>query len=267
MNILDEIFAHKRVEVAERQRQRPLSQVRREVEAAAPAQDFVAALRNHGGTTPALIAEVKHASPSRGVLVENFDPLRLARIYQENGAAAISVLTDERYFQGCLEHLSAIAQLMSGLTPRLPLLRKDFTCDPYQVYEARAAGADAMLLIAAYLSPPDLRDLHALIRELGMTALVEVHSRAELESVLAIAPQLVGINNRDLRDFTVRLETTLQLRSVVPAEVCLVAESGIHTPADVARLAEARVDAILVGEALVKAKDIPASVRSLAGKE
>lgn len=267
MNILDEIFAHKRAEVAERQRMRPLAEVRREAEAAAPALDFVTALRidsfGQRRADPALIAEIKQASPSRGVLVQDFDPLRLARIYQENGAAAISVLTDERYFQGCLAHLQAIARLQ----PRVPLLRKDFTCDPYQVYEARAAGADAMLLIAAYLDPASLRDLHTLISELGMAALVEVHSRAELEAVLADDPSLVGINNRDLRDFNVRLETTLELRPLVPAEVCLVAESGIHMPADVSRLAEAGVDAILVGEALVKAADIAGKVRSLAGRD
>jgi len=265
MNILDEIFAYKRVEVAERMRARPLNQVRRDAELTPSPLDFVKALRfdltGRRRTAPALIAEVKHASPSRGVLVENFDPLRLARIYQENGAAAISVLTDERYFQGCLEHLGAIAQL----TPRLPLLRKDFTCDPYQVYEARAAGADAMLLITAYLDPVQLRDLQSLINELGMAALVEVHSRAELEAALPLHPALVGVNNRDLRDFTVRLETTLELRPLAPAEICLVAESGIHTPADVARLAQGGVDAILVGEALVRAPDTAAKVRSLAG--
>jgi indole-3-glycerol phosphate synthase len=267
MNILDEIFIHKRAEVDDCRRRRPLNQVRRDAEATAPPLDFISALRRDPSgkrrAFPALIAEVKRASPSRGVLIEDFDPLRLARIYQENGAAAISVLTDEYYFQGSLEHLAMIAKL----EPRLPLLRKDFTCDPYQVYEARAANADAMLLIAAYLDPLSLRDLHSLIHSLGMAALVEVHTRAELESALAIRPSLVGINNRDLRDFTVRLETTLELSSLLPEEVCLVAESGIHTPEDVVCLGEAGVDAILVGEALVKAKDIGAKVRSLAAPE
>ena len=273
MNILDEIFAYKRVEVAQRQRERPLALVRREAEEATPALDFVAALRGVAHQ-PALIAEIKRASPSRGLLVQNFDPLRLARIYQENGAAAISVLTDERYFQGHLETLRQIACLSPraaepkhGLPypPRLPLLRKDFTCDAYQVYEGRAAGADAMLLIAAYLDPSSLRELHALIRELGMAALVEVHSRPELEAVLPVEPALVGINNRNLKDFSLRLETTFELRPLIPAKVCVVAESGIHTADDRARMAAAGIDAILVGEALVVADDIAGKVRSLAG--
>jgi indole-3-glycerol phosphate synthase len=262
MSILDEIFAHKQEEVAARKRARPLSQVRRDAEEAPPALDFVAALRGVR-QRPALIAEIKRASPSRGLLVQDFDPLRLARMYQENGAAAISVLTDERYFQGHLDYLGQIAQL----SPRLPLLRKDFICDSYQVYEARAAGADALLLIAAYLEPGSMRELHALTRLLGMAPLVEVHSREEVESILECDPVLVGVNNRDLRDFTVRLETTLNLRSFIPAGVCLVAESGIHTPEDISRLAAAGVDAILVGEALVVASDIAAQVRLFSGKE
>ena len=266
MNILDEIFAHKRQEVAERRAARPLAQVRREAETQPPALDFIAALRSRPASAeslrhPALIAEVKCASPSRGLLAQDFDPLRLASTYQANGAAAISVLTDERYFKGHLDYLRQIAQL----TPRLPLLRKDFLCDPYQVYEARAAGADAVLLIAASLDLAALCDLHALTVELGMAALVEVHSRAELELALQAAPALVGVNNRDLRDFTVRLTTSLELRPLVPPGVCLVAESGIHTADDAARLAEAGVDAILVGEALVTAPDVAEKVRSLAG--
>lgn len=260
MNILDEIFAYKQVEVAQAKRARPLGQVRREAEAAAPALDFTAALRA-ADHKPALIAEVKRASPSRGLLVQDFDPLRLARIYIENGAAAISVLTDERYFQGCLDYLRQIALL----SDRVPLLRKDFTCDEYQVYEARAAGADAMLLIAAYLEPGRLRELRALIRALGMAALVEVHSRAELEAVLPLEPPLVGINNRNLKDFSMRLETTFELRPLVPAGVCVVAESGIHTAEDCARVAAAGIDAVLVGEALVVAGDVAGKVRSLAG--
>jgi indole-3-glycerol phosphate synthase len=262
MSILAEIFAHKIEEVAARRGVKPLETVRQEAEQAPPALDFTTALRSRRQASgrPALIAEVKCASPSRGVLVPDFDPLRLASIYQQNGAAAISVLTDERYFKGKLEYLRAIAEQQ----PRLPLLRKDFICDAYQVYEARAAGADAVLLIAAHLSYDTLRDLHSLIRGLGMAALVEVHSREELDIVLPCQPELVGVNNRDLRDFTVRLETTLALRPHIPAQVCLVAESGVHTPEDVTRLAEAGVDAILVGEALVVAQDVAAKVRSLA---
>lgn len=261
MTILAEIFAHKRLEVAEQKEACPLRELQAQACAAPPPLSLPVAL---GGALrrPALIAEVKRASPSRGVLAPDFDPLRLARTYQENGAAAISVLTDERYFQGRLEYLSQIAALPGA---RLPLLRKDFICDPYQVYETRAAGADAVLLIVAGLEPVLLYDLHALVYELGMAALVEVHNRAELELALACNPPLVGINNRDLRDFTVSLETTLRLRPHVPAGACLVAESGIHTPADIARLAEAGVDAVLVGEALVSAADVAGKVRELAG--
>jgi len=260
MTILDEIFAHKREEVAARQQAVPLPAVRARAEQALPPLDFVAALC---GTRPrpALIAEVKRASPSRGLLAPDFDPLRLARIYAENGAAAISVLTDERYFGGSLDHLSQIA----GCRPRLPLLRKDFIGDPYQVYEARAAGADALLLIAALLPARQLCSLQSLTEELGMATLVEVHNGAELESALHCRARLIGLNNRDLGDFSVDLGTALRLRPHIPAGVCVVAESGIHLPADVARLAEAGVDAILVGEALVTAPDVAAAVRSLAG--
>jgi indole-3-glycerol phosphate synthase len=271
MTILDEIFAHKRIEVADRQRAVPLNQVRRAAEQAAPALDFVAALTvmrkpapltPPGARWPALIAEVKSASPSRGQLVKDFDPLALARMYVQNGAAAMSVLTDERFFHGHLDDLRQIAGLGLGL----PLLRKDFVCDPYQVYEARAAGADAILLIAAMLELTQLRDLHALARELGMAALVEVHTREELDRVLVCGPALLGVNNRNLHDFSVALDTTLLLRPFVPQGVCLVAESGIHTPEDVARLAAAGVDAVLVGEALVTASNRVEKIRSLAGE-
>ena len=258
MSILDDIFAHKREEVARLKQARPLAAVRAEAARAAPALDFMAALRN-GVSRPALIAEVKCASPSRGLLARDFDPTRLARVYQENGAAAVSVLTDARYFMGDIEHLRQIA----GLAPRLPLLRKDFLCDPYQVYESRAAGADAVLLIVAALHADLLGDLHALACALGMTPLVEVHTAEELETALRCAPALIGVNNRDLRDFSVSLETTLRLRPLIPDGVCVVAESGIHTPEDVDRLAETGVDAILVGEALVTAPDVGAKVRSL----
>ncbi len=261
MTILDEIFAHKRIEVEQRRAALSLDEVRALAAGAEPALDFSAALRRRDGERPALIAEVKCASPSRGQIAKNFDPLVLARVYQANGASAISVLTDERYFKGSLEILRQIA----GLRPRLPLLRKDFLLDPYQVYEARAAGADAVLLIAAHLTPDQLAELHALAGELGMAALVEVHSPEDLEKALAACrPGLMGINNRDLRDFSVNLETTLRLRPQVPPGICLVAESGIHTAEDVKRLADAGVDAVLVGEALVAADDVAGMVRSLA---
>lgn len=261
MNILDEIFAYKRREVAERKLALPEETVQQAAEQAAPALDFVKALRS-APCTPALIAEVKCASPSKGLLAPDFDPLRLARTYAENGASAISVLTDEKYFKGSLEYLRLIRQALPGM----PLLRKDFLCDPYQIYEARAAGADAVLLIAAHLSHTELVGLQSLAHQLGMAALVEAHSMEELRLALDCGAPLIGINNRDLRDFTVRLQTTIDLRPHVPADACLVAESGIHTAEDVQRLGAAQVDAILVGEALVTAAgatETAAKVREL----
>jgi indole-3-glycerol phosphate synthase len=261
VTILEEIFAHKRVEVERQRSLRPLTEVRASAEKTAGALNFTAALRRAEGQRPALIAEVKCASPSRGLLAASFDPIGLAQTYQQNGASAISVLTDERYFKGSLAYLSQIA----ALQPRLPLLRKDFILDPYQVYEARAAGADALLLIAAYLEPGLLADLHALTGELGMAALVEVHSEGEMETALkSCQPGLLGINNRDLRDFSVSLATTWRLAPLAPAGACLVAESGIHTPADVEDVMTAGIDAVLVGEALVTAAEPAAKVRSLA---
>lgn len=266
MSFLDEILVHKRDEIARERAARPLAEIRAAAEVAPRPLDFIAALR-HAVARPALIAEIKQRSPSRGLLASGFDPIRLARIYRENGAACISVLTDEKYFGGSLAQLIGVRSQGSGI----PLLRKDFVCDPYQVFQARAAGADAVLLIVAALSMEQLRDLHALARSLGMAALVEVHAEAELETALACQPTLVGINNRDLHTFRVDLATTERLARQIPPDICVVAESGIHSPADLARLAmiprpggALGVDAILVGEALVTAADVAAQVRSLA---
>ena len=262
MTILDEIFAYKRLEVAEKRRCRSLAEVEQAAFEAAPAGDFTGALLEAAALngSPALIAEIKRASPSRGPLAPGLDAITLAQIYQENGAAAISVLTDEHYFQGSLADLQAVAGSAIGM----PVLRKDFLCDPYPVYEARLAGADAVLLIVAGLTPADLVTLHALADSLGMASLVEVHNLAELEIALSLNPALIGINNRDLRDFAVNLDTSTTLIRHIPQEICVVAESGIHTSGDVRRLAAAGVNAILVGEALVTAADIPAQVRNLA---
>lgn len=260
MNILDEIFSYKRAEIDLIQRKIPFDEVRRAAEAAPPALDFIGVLKARSALWPALIAEIKHASPSRGVLVEDFDPIHLAQIYQGNGASAVSILTDEHYFQGSLENLRCVRQTL----PDMPVLRKDFICDPYQVCEARAAGADAILLIAASLEPSLLNDLHQMANQLGMAALVEIHNQSEMDRALSCSPALVGINNRDLRDFTVRIETSLDLRPRIPAEICLVSESGIHSAQDVRRLACAGFNAILIGEALVTAHDITAKVRELA---
>lgn len=272
MTILDDIIKYKRIEELPRQMQaREAALVRAEAALAAPPRDFVAALRASGRV--ALIAEVKKASPSKGLLRHNFDPIELAQTYAANGASAISVLTDTKYFQGKLEYLTQIRKHLdkpSSPTPYslfpTPVLRKDFIFHPYQVYEARAAGADALLLIAAVLKDKELADLLALTRELGMTALIEVHDRAELERVLPLQPRLIGVNNRDLRDFSVDLNTCIELRQHVPTGTCFVAESGIHTAADVARLAKEGIDAVLVGESLVKSKDVGKKVRELAGR-
>lgn len=270
MSILNEIFAHKLVEVKNKIAQRPLEIVQSQALKTAPPADFVSALRPSPDDPtrqagPVLIAEVKRASPSKGILRPSFDPLELARIYQENGAAAISVLTDQRYFSGNLGHLRRIADDLDKRGRRLPLLRKDFIFHPYQVYEARMAGASAVLLIAASLQPEQLQALHALIVQLGMSPLVEVHTKTELEIALQCEPMLIGVNNRDLRDFSVDLETTIQLSEFIPPQVGLVSESGIHSRQDIEFLSQARVDAVLVGEALVAAPDIASKMRDLTG--
>ena len=266
MTILDEIVKYKRTqELPKQMAARSAAMVQANAVLAPKPLDFVTALRASQGV--ALIAEVKKASPSKGLLRPKFDPVELAQAYAENGAAAISVLTDAKYFQGSLAYLGQIRdQLEQSIgKSRPPLLRTDFIFDPYQVQEARAAGADALLLIAAVLNDNEMERLLSLTRKLKMTALVEVHNRVELDRVLPLRPRLIGVNNRDLRDFSVDLNTCIDLRQHVPSDICFVAESGIHTPEDVSRLSNEGVDAILVGEALVKAGDVGRKVRSLAG--
>jgi indole-3-glycerol phosphate synthase len=254
--ILDRILANKYLEVAQRRISLPIEPLREQALAQTPPRDFLGAVRRAG--RPALIAECKKASPSKGLLRPEYDPAQLARTYAENGAVALSVLTDEKFFQGSLTDLTTARE-----TAGLPALRKDFIVDDYQVYEARAAGADAVLLIAAALRLDQLRELHQLINELGMTALVEVHDEAEVDIALQIAPKLIGVNNRNLYDFSVDLHTTWRLRKCIPANIALVAESGIHTADNVSRVRDMGVDAILVGEALVTANDVGAKVREL----
>lgn len=259
MNILDEIFADKKIEVAARKQKCPQAEVCRAAEESSLPLEFLATIRK-ARNIPALIAEVKFASPSKGVLVIKPEPVRLARLYTENGASAISILTDEKYFHG---HLNYMIRIHNAF-PQMPLLCKDFICDPYQVYEARASGASAILLIAACLSQSLLADLHGLALSLGLAPLVEVHNRIELEAALRLDNlRLLGVNNRDLHTFKVNLQTCLDLRPLVPAGVCYMAESGIHTFEDVHRLSAAGVDAMLVGEALVVASDIGAKIQSL----
>ncbi len=245
--ILDEIMTHHRERLPRVMAEVPLADLRAMAAVAPPPRDFVAALRGPG---VALLAECKKASPSKGLIVPHYDPVRLARAYEKGGARAISVLTDTRHFQGTLEHLRDVREAV-----RLPVLRKDFMIDPYQVYEARAIGADAILLIAACLADGQMAELEALALGLGMAVLVEVHDGAELDRALRLKTPLVGINNRNLRSFDTTLDTTLGLLADVPADRLLVTESGIASRADVQRLRAAGVQAFLVGETFMRADD------------
>ncbi len=255
--ILDTIIAHKREELRVLKARQPLAGVRATAEQMPPPLDFAATLAWPGVR---LIAEVKRASPSKGVFRSDLDAVSLAGTYVDNGAAAISVLTDEHFFRGRLNDLRHV----KAAYPAVPVLRKDFIMDPYQIYEARTVGADAVLLIVAVLADALLADLLALTHELGMHALVEVHDEVELSRTFQLEPRIIGINNRDLRDFRVDLETAGRLRRLIPDGTIVVAESGIRTAADVQQLAQAGVDAILVGEALVTARDVATKVRELA---
>lgn len=257
MSILDEIFAHKRLEVAAVQKRVSVMDLEAAIQDLPAPLDFAASLKRRSNAAPCLIAEVKYRSPSKGILCPEFNPQGLAHTYAENGSAAISVLTDQKYFGGSLDYLREIA----ALELCVPLLRKDFIFDRYQLLEARLAGASAALLIVAMLEPDQLSDLLAASRELDLEALVETHTREEVELALDAGARVIGVNNRDLHTFTISLETSLQLRPLIPPDVLMVAESGIHTAEDVALLAEAGVDAMLIGEGLVTASDVGAKVR------
>jgi len=259
MNTLERIVAAKRDEVAAAKKRVALRSLEARLRELAAPRDFVAALRAKvAAGRPAVIAEIKRASPSRGLLREAFDPAAIARAYEAGGAACLSVLTDREFFQGGLEHLEAARAACS-----LPVLRKDFIIDPYQVLEARAHGADCILLIAACLAAAEMKRLEALARELRMAVLVEVHEAAELDVALELATPLIGVNNRDLRSFETRLETTLALLPRVPKERLLVTESGILSRADVARMSEQGVQVFLVGEAFMRAPDPGVALREL----
>ena len=253
---LDRIIADKGEELAHAKHALPEAELRGRVLAAPPVRPFEAALRGPGVR---LIAEVKKASPSRGLLRADFDPVALAGAYARGGAAAVSVLTDAKHFEGSLSHLREIR----AMDDSPPLLRKDFLFDPYQVYEARANGADAVLLIAAVLERQMLAALLALVGELGMDALVEVHDEAEVESALGAGASLVGINNRDLRTFEVNLATAERLAVHLRGRATVVAESGILQRSDVLRMEAAGANAVLIGEALVTAANIEAKIREL----
>lgn len=255
--ILDKIVATTREALARRQREQPLAELARRAAAQPAPRDLAAALGRKG---IAVIAEVKRASPSKGPLRPGLDAAALARDYVAGGAAAISVLTEEAHFRGSLADMETVRREV-----KLPLLLKDFIVEPYQIYEARAYGADAVLLIAAILDDAQMKALLQETRRLGMRALVEVHNQAELERALKVGPRIIGINNRNLADFSVSLETTLRLRPLLPPGVVMVSESGIHSRQDVLRLEQAGVNAILVGESLVTASDPVSKLKELVG--
>lgn len=255
-NVLDRIVRHKRDEVAAAKSAVPATELSARLPDAPPVRDFVAALR--AAPYMGLIAEVKKASPSAGVIKADFDPLAIATAYQTAGANCLSVLTDEHFFQGHLGYLRKIRE-----TASVPLLRKDFLIDRYQVLEARAAGADAVLLIAECLTDCELRDLYFYTSELGMEALIEAYDPENLERVMKLDPPLVGVNNRDLRSFVVDLDHTIRLADKIVPSALLVSESGIKTRSDVERLHAAGCGAILVGETLMRSTSIADTIREL----
>ena len=247
MTILERILQVKRGEIAAARERAPLASVEARARNAEAPRDFVGALR---GKRPAVIAEIKKASPSRGVLRENFDPAAIATSYERAGAACLSVLTDLQFFQGDATHLAAARAACA-----LPVLRKDFVIEAYQVYESRALGADCILLIAACLEKEEMLELERVAKRLGMAVLVEVHDAKELQIALALETPLIGINNRDLKTFETRLETTLDLLPHVPRARMVITESGILSSADVVRMRSAAVEAFLVGEAFMRSTD------------
>lgn len=258
MTILDQIVSHKRRELEYKKRRLPMLELQKMALEQPPPLDFASALRGDGIQ---LIAEVKKASPSKGIIRQDFNPAEIARIYAGNGASAISVLTEARYFQGNLDHLTDIKNTLGS--KRLPLLRKDFLFDPYHIYESRAYGADSLLLIVAILKLDKLREMLSISRELGMNCLVEVHNEAEVEIALSSEARIIGINNRNLATFTVDLATSQQLRPLIPPDRIVVSESGIKERKDIENLEQLGVDAALVGESLMSAPDIAAKMKEL----
>jgi indole-3-glycerol phosphate synthase len=258
--ILDEIIQTKHREIAEAKARCPIDLLKSQLADAVTPRDFFAAL----ATAPPirLIAEVKKASPSKGLIREDFNPVEIAKMYEAHGAACISVLTDKDFFQGSLSHLREVRAAV-----RLPVLRKDFIVDPYQVYESRVAGADAVLLIAECLDSDRVKELHDLVCELGMTPLVEFHQPENLPMVVGVGAKLIGINNRDLNTFTTDINQTIQLRKVIPEDRLVVGESGINHRDQVLQLEEAGAAAMLVGESLMREANLGAAVDQLLGKE
>ena len=258
-DILRRILEVKAGEIGRARALKPVTTLREEARRAGPARDFVGALKSSiAQRGHAVIAEIKKASPSRGVIRERYEPAAIAATYERHGAACLSVLTDERFFQGALDHMRA-----ARAACRLPVLRKDFTIDPYQVLEARAAGADCILLIAGALEDGGMLELEAAAVELGMAVLVEVHDAAELERALRLKTPLIGINNRDLRTFETRLATTFDLLARIPVDRLVVTESGILAPRDVSEMLGRGVKCFLVGEAFMRAHDPGAELARL----
>lgn len=258
--ILEKIVAHARQEVAREKEFLSLAEMERHIRDLPPCRVLAGTIRRENEIT--LLAEIKRASPSRGIIRKSFDPVAIARIYTDAGAAAISVLTEEKFFGGKKEFLAAVRQ-----TTDLPVLRKDFIIDPYQLYESRYYGADAVLLIVAALSDRELVTYQQLARELGLSCLVEVHTREELARALAAGVEIIGINNRDLRTFETSLTTTFSLRPFISDPgIVVVSESGISERSHLLALREAGVDSVLVGEALMRSTDIAAKVKELLGK-
>ena len=256
--ILDEIVADKRVELAATMRRVPLEKISAIARRAPSPLSLASAIK---GKKVRLIAEVKKASPSRGLIRPDFDPVKIASIYAEHGAAAISVLTESKYFQGSLACLQSIR---CGLgARRLPLIRKDFIFDPYQIYESRACGADSLLLIASILDVSSLKDLLGLARQLGMDCLVEAHDETDLRKALECRAGIIGINNRDLRTFNVDIGVTQRLRPLIPADRLVVSESGIKSKGDITEMKKLKVNAVLIGEALIGSPDISAEIGEL----
>ena len=257
-NILEEIIEHKRGEISQARERVSADQLTAQLADALPVRDFVESLRTHGPV--GMIAEVKKASPSAGIIREDFHPVEIAQIYENSGAACLSVLTDEHYFQGHLDYLKAVRKVVS-----IPVLRKDFIIDRYQILEARAAGADCVLLIAECLDDDQLQDLYAYAQELGMSALVEIYEPDNLERVLKLNPPMLGINNRNLKTFVTSLDHSIELSPRLPEDCLLISESGIRNREDVLRLQESGVGGILVGETLMRSPVIADKVCELLG--
>ncbi|MCY4404340.1 MAG: indole-3-glycerol phosphate synthase TrpC [Candidatus Poribacteria bacterium] len=256
--ILDKIISHKLKELQLEQEQVPLSDLKSKLDSLPSTMDFKGAIALPNCIN--LIAEVKKKSPSKGIIREDFDPINIAEIYSKNGAAAISVLTDSRFFDGKLDYLSSIREVVN-----IPMLRKDFTIDPYHIYQARVAGADAILLIVAALTQSQLQEFMKIADSLSLESLIEVHTKSELEIALDSGADIIGINNRDLKTFDTDIATTFKLLDYIPSDKVVVSESGIYTRADVDSLKEAGVNAILVGESLMRSQNIGEKVQELIG--